>query len=175
VFDLICGQVDRNHNNYLCTFKTDENGNYVVDKVTAIDNDMSFGNLTYNQFNQLHQDGPTLAIEEDGELSIPAMDIEFANAILSLKPEFIENQMLDILSKSEIAALVDRIKGVQRAIELRMAAEDRIAYHRMEYVTKFPKNKEEWEKHKKLMEKKVEKHYDISLISYLEPEYMGWK
>ena len=162
VLDMICGQVERNSSNFLCTYKKDEKGNYIIDKVTAIDNDLSFGNISFDQMEHYGntKQGPARSIvDRFGNMQIPAIDNELAQSILNIKPEELEYRMLDILSKKERKALVDRLKGVQRAIRSQMQKEDNDRAKNKTFLSKFPKNEKEWkhslEEHERIVKKEV--------------------
>ena len=114
IFDTICAQVDRNLGNYMVI--SEGRKNKKIEKITAIDNDLSFGNLkfkdvapkgTNSYFNM------SKITDKDGALGLPAVDAEFAEKILALTEEQIRYQMADLLENDELDALVDRIKGVQ--------------------------------------------------------------
>ena len=89
--------------------------------------------------------GPARSIvDKFGNMQIPAIDNELAQSILNIKPEELEYRMLDILSKKERKALVDRLKGVQRAIRSQMQKEDNDRAKNKTFLSKFPKNEKEW-------------------------------
>ena len=117
VFDIICGQIDRNRSNYLCETQTENRVTFIT-KIKAIDNDLSFGNLTYNDILKTGKNGEQCLrnIEYKNKLAVPYMDEDLANRILGLKLEELNYTMCDILSKKERNALIDRIKGVQKLI-----------------------------------------------------------
>ncbi len=151
VLDVICGQVDRHTSNFLCDYKTDDAGNYVIEKITAIDNDLSFGNLTFEQLNQLSDMGgtPCKSIASQEQFNIPALDHETAQNILSIKPEELDYQMMDILSETERAALINRLTAVQRLIQSAIHMDDCNAYHNPTgSIPVIPKNEEQWKKNK---------------------------
>ena len=158
VLDIICGQVDRNVSNFLCDYKKDEKGNYIIEKVTAIDNDLSFGNMNYDQL--LHHvytmETPVRSIEDKfGHMQMPAIDNKLAQFIVNMKPEELEYRMLDILDKKERKALVSRLKGVQRVIRSQMQREDNDRVGNNTFQSKFPKNDEEWKESLKRLERNV--------------------
>ena len=122
VFDIICGQVDRHRNNYLVTTKeTKRPGKtplVTMEDVKAIDNDLSHGMLTYEEIkeNQLYQQIRSIE-DKDGNMRIPAMSDTLATAIENLTPGMVDYLLIDLLTRSELAALKARIKGVQNAIK----------------------------------------------------------
>lgn len=126
LFDLICGQVDRNMANYLCEKEQEgENGPVMITKIKAIDNDIAFGNLRYKDILAKGRDGLNRLrnIEDGNDLMVPAVDKAFADRILALDPKTVNYLMCDILSKAEREALIDRIKGLQKALRKRMNEE----------------------------------------------------
>ena len=162
VLDVLCGQVDRHSSNFLCSYTKDEKGNYIIDKITAIDNDLSFGNLSYDKFKDYGDSlqGPGRSIEKNGELQMPAIDYDLAINILNLKPSDLEYQMKDLLSKSEREALVDRLKGVQRVIRKQMLHDEKMAAKGEKRVSRFPKNEEEWKQNKEHYAKDAMNNYE---------------
>ena len=120
IFDMLCGQVDRHKGNFLTTVeKTIDNNIIEIKNVKAIDNDLSFGLLTYKDIVNA-EDGRTQELRSfvnaDGTFRIPYIDYHFARKICELEPEILSYKMADILSKSERAALVDRLKGIQKVL-----------------------------------------------------------
>ncbi len=129
VFDIICGQVDRHRGNYLCT-RGPLNNNPASDvtelrSLMAIDNDMSFGTLTYQDILErgAHGLNKIRNIEIDGLFCAPYVDYDLYNNIRNLTEERINYEMCDILTKEERKALYDRIQGVRKAFEKLMEAE----------------------------------------------------
>ena len=117
VFDLLCGQTDRHVKNYMGEIK-EKNGVKWFSGFKAIDNDMSFGTVSYNEIqnNGMHGWAGIKNIEVGGQMILPFIDQELADNIMALEPSVIEFQMVDILSKKERKALTDRIIGVKKAI-----------------------------------------------------------
>ncbi len=140
VFDLICGQMDRNFGNFMVQTRI-EGDTVVVDKVVGIDNDMAFGTLTYQEeLAGKEGENPNASRKhkpmEDlkGNILLRGLDAEFAEKILALTPSVLEPLMGKLLSSEERAALADRLSGVQQAV-LKMKAQNKL----------FTK-KEQWEK-----------------------------
>ena len=147
VFDVICGQVDRNESNYLCESQESEDGKFLeITKIKAIDNDLSFGNITYKDLLKTGKNGiqELRNIEQKDKLSMPYMDQKLADAILGLKPKEIDYIMCDILSKTERKALCDRIKGVQKLIRKKQAEEDMLKNMRRKVNSVFIENDKDW-------------------------------
>ncbi len=130
LFDIICGQVDRHMKNYLCESRADDTTGIVeITRITGIDNDMSFGLLSYKDITSTAFDGVAKLknIELFGALMIPFIDSDLAESILELDEETICYEVCDILSKPEREALWDRIKGVQKALNKQMKAEKKMS------------------------------------------------
>ena len=152
VFDVICGQIDRNAANYLFTTKASKKPNVVLaDKLVGIDNDMSFGELKYQALlaegygiNRLRN------IESNGQMTLPALDPVLTERILSLRPAVVEYEMMDLLTRRERAALVDRLRGVQKVLRAQKDREQEAANRGIRVSTKFPQNDKAW---KKIMKK----------------------
>ena len=116
VFDIICGQVDRHRNNIIADIDVETvQGKVVVKSISGIDNDLSFGRLSYQGINGTQQH--LLPIQDSkGVIALEAIDETFANKILALKPEMIKYLLTPYLSSEDIMACQDRLKGVQQAL-----------------------------------------------------------
>lgn len=158
LFDLICGQVDRNMGNYLC--EQEETDDAVeIKQIKAIDNDIAFGNLDYEDIYQkgLYGINRMRNIEYADELQVPAVDKLFADRILALDEKTINYLLCDVLSKSERTALIDRIDGVKRALRTRMNAE---AKRRNKKKIILDNNPEDWKKSLDDLSKNFAKDYE---------------
>ncbi len=124
VFDIICGQVDRNYNNYLLQTK-EEGDKIIIQSITGIDNDLAFGLLTYNditfkkdQFGNHHTPGWMKPIEDEkGRTFLAGVDKQFADRVLELKPDMLKYILGPYISKEEIVACQERLKGVQQHLK----------------------------------------------------------
>ncbi|MBQ1548042.1 MAG: hypothetical protein IIZ61_06575 [Lachnospiraceae bacterium] len=156
IFDLICGQMDRNDGNYMIQTRI-EGDTIIVDSICGIDNDMSFGTLSYQEMLSRNHDTETASrkhknIEDaNGNITIVGLDKEFAERVLALSPAIVETMMGRFLSKDERAALADRLKGVQQAI-LKMMKEDE---ERPEGEKRIASSMEDWAK---IYEREQEKY-----------------
>ena len=158
LFDLICGQVDRNMGNYLC--EQEETDDAVeITQIKAIDNDIAFGNLDYEDIYQkgLYGINRMRNIEYADELQVPAVDKLFADRILALDEKTINYLLCDVLSKSERTALIDRIDGVKRALRTRMNAE---AKRRNKKKIILDNNPKDWKKSLDDLSKNFAKDYE---------------
>ena len=115
VLDLICGQVDRHINNYACTYRYDKkNGRLFITSVKGFDNDMSFGTKTLSELNK----GANVKMLIDrGKISIPFLPKEFYDRIMTIDPKVIAHEQLDIRSKAEIKALLERLRAVKAQLQ----------------------------------------------------------
>ncbi len=127
VFDVICGQIDRNTTNYLCENEVDKKKRtYNITSIKAIDNDTCFGTLSYKKITESEKGVHELkGIENKGKLTIPYMDKALADSILAIEDEKIHYMFCDILNKNERTALIDRINGIKKAIRKQMAEENK--------------------------------------------------
>jgi hypothetical protein len=127
VFDIICGQVDRHMGNYVCQEDASQRTHIGLTSIIGIDNDMSFGTLTYKDISERGTQGLNRMrnIEIDGNLYAPFIDYDLYERLRNITEEQINYEMCDILSKEERKALFDRIKGVQTAFEKRMKYESK--------------------------------------------------
>lgn len=188
VFDIICGQVDRNAYNYLGKVtQTDDKTVAQVEDIKGIDNDASFGNLTYKDvvkkgFGDLHA---LVSIESDGKLTAPYMDEELANSILKLDAKIIDYTMCDILSKNERNALIDRIEGLKKLINKTRAQEQRLRSKKKKVNSVFIKNDQNsWSEAfsnyktqfgKKYIENPRRADNGVFYTTYLKPEFLHEK
>ena len=188
VFDIICGQVDRNAYNYLGKVtQTDDKTVVQVEDIKGIDNDASFGNLTYKDvvkkgFGDLHA---LVSIESDGKLTAPYMDEELANSILKLDAKIIDYTMCDILSKNERNALIDRIEGLKKLINKTRAQEQRLRSKKKKVNSVFIKNDQNsWSEAfsnyktqfgKKYIENPRRADNGVFYTTYLKPEFLHEK
>jgi len=188
VFDIICGQVDRNATNYFGKVtQTDNKTVMQVEDIKGIDNDTSFGNLTYKDvvkkgFGDLHA---LVSIESDGKLTAPYMDEELANSILKLDAKIINYTMCDILSKNERNALIDRIEGLKKLINKTRAKEQRLRSKKKKVNSVFIKDdKESWNKafsdyktqfRKKHIENPERADNGVFYTTYLKPDFLQEK
>lgn len=116
VLDVICGQTDRHFANYLAQMTIDGD-NYTIDGITGIDNDMSFGVLTYDRIREGGGPGDLKGIEDKkGNFTLPGMSSALADRILAIEPVMLRYLFSDILDVPELAALTGRVEGVQSAI-----------------------------------------------------------
>ena len=128
ILDIICGQTDRHIGNYTAEYSihdTDQGGAFTIDSITGIDNDMAFGLMTYDRIKSSETIGALKSIEDkDGNFVLPAMDYSMAQHVLALEPGMLRYIVGDVLNAKEMAALADRLGGVQAAIRRKMDEEE---------------------------------------------------
>ncbi|MBO6214405.1 MAG: hypothetical protein J6N76_02580, partial [Lachnospiraceae bacterium] len=110
VFDLICGQLDRNTQNYNVQLKDD-----CINSIYMIDNDMSFGNLT-----DIKEGEPTMSMVKSNSIMIEALSPQIKDTIKKLadySTDALSFVFGDILSKKEIACLKTRITIISDSIK----------------------------------------------------------
>ena len=125
VFDALCGQTDRHMNNRMLSLKKEMREGkevFVIDKITGIDSDMSFGKINYAKIMNSNY-SCIKRVEDNNGIAAPAISSELAHTILSLSPQVLEYEMLGILNKKERMALIDRFLGIREAIERQMEYE----------------------------------------------------
>ncbi|MCR5431688.1 MAG: hypothetical protein K6E95_03935 [Lachnospiraceae bacterium] len=113
VFDIICGQVDRHGENFLSNVEM-VGDKVVVKGISAIDNDMSFGALRYQEIRDLNF--LNRMEDDEGNVLLPAIDSELAEKIKAMKPEMLRYILAPYLEEEEILACQDRLKGVQQVL-----------------------------------------------------------
>ena len=152
ILDIICGQVDRHGNNFfLITIETKEK--IIADDVNGIDNDLSWGTLTYEEIldAQKYQQIRS-AQNKDLSMRIPAMSSQLAEKIMQLTPGMVEYLLIDLLSKEEIEAAKNRVAGLQKMIERQRELER----NNPGMPSKFAETKEDWERVRNEIESKAE-------------------
>jgi hypothetical protein len=156
VFDLICGQVDRNMRNYYVTTE----GNTITG-IQMIDNDMSFGKLT-----AVGKDGKNvMKLSPANKELIDALSDEIKDAVKRLNTystgdlKFIFG---DILSDDEIGAMKERIKTINDFI-----------IEREEYYDKLSKGEIVEEEMDEVVDEKMEEAVDKKKIAECmkDPEF----
>ena len=173
LFDVICGQTDRHDGNYMASVSV-AGANCQVTEICAIDNDMSFGLMSYKRIVKDGDIGRLYSPEDkEGNCTIPAIGMKFAEQILALEPKVLSYLLGDILNKKELDALMDRISGVQEVLRKRLAYEK----ENPDVPSIFKKDKEDWVSFEKDIrtqtEKSSSKKPDIYKHSYLNPALMG--
>ena len=122
VFDFICGQVDRHNGNIHFNYK---NGSIVG--VKGIDNDMCFGEYTYDDITNSAHNHQT----KFDPLLLDGLSDNFIRQLDSLSRPLVDALLSDILTKKELDALWSRISGIQNELRKKDA------------LLKAAKNKEE--------------------------------
>ena len=116
IYDLLCGQVDRHHGNYMVKTKDGK-----IDSIKCIDNDLAFGKLDFKTVSKGINRLRPLTPE-----AIRALPVGFRKKILALNKEFMHLVLRDLLEPDELESLADRLTGLQAAIreeERRLAEE----------------------------------------------------
>ncbi|MBP5607961.1 MAG: hypothetical protein J6X66_06805, partial [Lachnospiraceae bacterium] len=108
VFDLICGQIDRNGRNYYVN-ATAEN----IDSIKMIDNDLAFGNLSADELMNGYQSMPKFM-----DALILALPDHFKRRVLEMDKKTISLMLEDILTTEEIEAASKRLDIVKAKIRL---------------------------------------------------------
>ncbi len=129
IFDILCGQVDRHEGNFLCTYTVKEN-EVIIERLTGIDNDLSFGTLRYNDAVGYGSETKIRGIEghrrgaggkSEYFFKTPYIDLDFAYQIMLLTPQSLDLMTADVLKEDERQALHDRLKGLQACIQRAIA------------------------------------------------------
>lgn len=118
MLDVLCAQIDRNKSNIFAT-QTRQDGEVLVTGIQAIDNDIAFGAVSYEELNRVASGLNMLPIfEKKGQCTLPALDGNMVASILALSDEVVRYQMQDLLNEAEINALLDRLHGMQNTIRV---------------------------------------------------------
>lgn len=113
IFDALCGQVDRNHNNFHLTYEVEDN-TYVVTGIKCLDNDMCFGSILEELKTGKNRMQPV------NKQNIRGLPISVLNRFMNITPAFMNNVLGDLLEKDELDYLGKRlniIKDVVREME----------------------------------------------------------
>lgn len=124
LFDVICGQIDRHKGNLIVdTEKYEKDGktNYKIKGIKGIDNDMSFGNIKYDMVKKVGRNRMIRFEDKGGLCHMKKLDKKLVDSLMAMTDEMVEYAMADLLSKDEMAALIDRIHGVKNAIKKTLA------------------------------------------------------
>ncbi len=111
IMDLIAGQTDRHSGNIMAG----KNEKGEVAQMMGIDNDMSFGKLTYDTISRFKH-GPK-PIERDGKLTLKFIDRKLYDHIMALTDEVLKYAFADLLSPDEMKALLNRFHGVRKILK----------------------------------------------------------
>ena len=120
-FDLICGQTDRNYGNFLLETNGASafGGNNMIKKIKAIDNDLAFGNLSF----QAAAKGQVRLRPLRSDM-IKLIPPKFKKAILALDPGFAKLILRDLLKADELDYLEERLRGLQAFIRKTDASDE---------------------------------------------------
>ncbi len=113
ILDVIAGQTDRNNSNIYAEF--DEKNH--ITNIRAIDNDMSFGKLTYNDIKKTKRRFLNGLEDKDGFCKLKVVDKRLYDSLMVLTDEMVDYVFADLLFKDELKALKDRIKGVKKLLK----------------------------------------------------------
>ncbi len=120
ILDVIAGQTDRNSSNIIVegtVAKVDNRRHY--QKIKAIDNDMCFGKLTYKDIKK--RDSPSFFLtnieDKNGFCKLKVVDKRLYDSLMILTDEMVDYVFADLLTKNELKALKDRIKGVKKLLK----------------------------------------------------------
>ena len=113
IFDIICGQVDRNAANFHLLTKQNGSKEVKITGIKGLDNDLSFGKLLFRNIERGYN-----RIREASEENLRGMPLQLLNSIMHLRPRdmVLDHMLCDILTEHERAALWDRIMGLQDRI-----------------------------------------------------------
>lgn len=114
ILDVIASQFDRNNTNIFA-----ESQGRKITKIRGIDNDMSFGKLTYKDIQKRNNPNYYLNTLEDqnGFCKLTAVDKRLYDSLMALTDEMVSYVFADLLSKDELKALQDRIRGVKSLLQ----------------------------------------------------------
>ncbi len=138
-FDLLCGQVDRHKGNYKFDTKSIP-GRTEVTGIKCIDNDMSFGLMTYDQA----QEG-VCRLPKMHAFELYALPESFVRSVLALDASFAKLILADLLEPDELAAFGTRLvlfQNVLRQIERKRTADPNVTRDQDETLKKLYRDRE---------------------------------
>lgn len=116
IIDTLCAQYDRNKTNYFADSHM-ENGRLIITGLTAIDNDIAFGELSYEHIKNGTSSLPAFEPKnQPGICSLPAISQNIFQSIMNLDPRFLDYTLGDLLSEAELKALKERLAGMQKVL-----------------------------------------------------------
>ncbi len=122
LFDVLCGQVNRNSSNIRYTAELIEENEkksvYRITDIQGIDNDMAFGELSWKDVTKNEKGLFNMVCpEKNGQCLLPAIDHDMAAALEALDPEQLWLELKDILSGKELYALEERFRGMKEMLK----------------------------------------------------------
>ncbi|MBQ9505418.1 MAG: hypothetical protein IJU93_10480 [Lachnospiraceae bacterium] len=116
VFDLICGQIDRNYSNFFVTME-----GKTISGIQMIDNDMSFGLTTCEDFIKTKYYNLPIA-DFDVLIALPSSIKLKIHELATAPEEYYKLVFGDLLSKKEITFLMNRVKYTDEKIREKQTA-----------------------------------------------------
>ncbi|MBO6148025.1 MAG: hypothetical protein J6O55_01655, partial [Lachnospiraceae bacterium] len=123
VFDLIIGNVDRHAANYHVNVDKSDPYKWLITDIQAIDNDMSFGNMSADEM-ESGEIGRLIPIMRKNGVTIPALDEEFYDNLMNYSVEELRKSQFDLRSEDELDALESRFKRVKESLAKLVEAGD---------------------------------------------------
>lgn len=118
LLDSLCGQVDRNINNYFFATEQRQEGGLRFASLQGIDNDMSFGKI--DDLAIQHSALPPLfrTRGDPSTFALPVVDRQMAERLLAISPEMVKFAVADIITDTgEQEALVSRLINMQEGLK----------------------------------------------------------
>ena len=114
ILDTLTGQVDRNGKNCIMENSSDTS----IGKITGIDNDLCFGNLSYEDYTYdeelFEKSGRYInPIENENGITLKLIDKKVYDGVLALDDDLVKYAFADLLTRDEMKFFLNRIHGVQ--------------------------------------------------------------
>ncbi|MBE6008166.1 MAG: hypothetical protein E7235_03085 [Lachnospiraceae bacterium] len=114
LLDTVCGQIDRHYSNRFVTSEEFED-RIVIKSVQAIDHDLSFGNIKFEDLRFKNSHLPPIHMK--GKFSIPALDEELVHILREMTKEDLKYYLGDLLDGENLDAMWNRLNGVNELIK----------------------------------------------------------
>ncbi len=146
LFDFICGQVDRHSRNIRLDTDIDfsdirppADGRpwFWVNGICAIDHDMSFGRVSYDDIKKKVSKGLCISPELFGKMQYTAVDEVLCEKILALSQAEYRDVLSGYLSEEEFFFFFDRIEGLRRIVDSERENEEAKKARGEEFFSRF--------------------------------------
>lgn len=114
LFDAVCGQVNRDMSS-IYVYCTDTGKSIRIESLTAVQNEICFGRLTYDQIRdgKIGRLPSLLNFDNPAQYALPMVDDTAFHWITTLDLRVLPYVLGDLLSKEEVDALRNRMEGIR--------------------------------------------------------------
>ncbi|MCR5098836.1 MAG: hypothetical protein K6B14_07810 [Lachnospiraceae bacterium] len=184
VFDFICAQLDRHSRNI--RLKTDIDYDSIVPPaegrqyflvlgICAIDHDMSFGEVYYEDIQKRVSKGLCICPELLGQLQYTAVDEAMCKRMFDTTETEYRDALSEYLSEEELLAFFDRIHGLKRVLDNERQREDEMKSRGEEFFSRFISSDEMYAEYLSRMEEGAKSSHSWDLRFSYHPSYLKKK